>query len=516
MFVLTPSHLFASGATQERAARETAERERLHRQNEAARQAARQRGMLELHELRRQQELQAQRQLATPVGCSPGMLANAYGRRMRQEGGRSHAGSDQLPSWAKAARLLPPLLLPARAKQQQPSVSTLPDTAIPTSGGGACPAGEGGLETALQQFPCVGSQAAEQLQEEPGELNGHEAEMGCSSRSSRSSRSSSSTSASLSEHSSSALLERLQQSLARLDGELAERSVRRQQQRDVCPPAVPMLRLEAAEAGGCPKTDQVAVTTAAPGEADVSSGTAQRLGDSKVALQAHLPAAGSPHRSAAPGPQQSSEPQQPGVQEPLHWRFKSSSQALTTAAAAALASTGSRARHLQRLPPMGAAQMQPTSTMHMTPALDGTCYIDVANVGKPCRLGSPLLAACGRAGAAQVAQLASTGPERSKQQLLPPLHRPAARRMAPQRPNLTQVPHGVAAWLPPQQAAWRNWQGEQKQWEQQQQQQQQSWQWQGQQAWQWHDWPTSWQFGQQQSVQPLGAGNPHAWLQQQM
>ena len=458
--------------------------------------------MLELQELRRQQELQVQRQ-ATPVGCSPGIPGKAYGRyRLPQEGGRSHAGSDLLPSWAKAARPLPPLLSPARAQQQQPTLSTYSDTVIPCSGGDTCLACDGGLEaTALPQSPCTGRQAADddlELLDKLAEVKGRTAEMGYSRSSS------SSTSASLTEQES--LLKRLQRSLARLDGELAARSTRRQQQGDVCHPAVPVLGLEAAEVG---KVEQVAVTvtTAAPGAAEVPSCTVQRVGDGKVALQAQLPVAGSPHRPAAPGPQQ------PGVQEPLHWRLKSRSM-VPTWAAAACASSGSRAQHHQRLPPMGSAQMRPTSSrVHVTPAAhDGTCYIDVANVGKPsCRIGSHLLPACEEAGAAQVAPVASADHERSRQhhRPLPPLHRPAAHRMVPRHPNLpVQALLGAAAW--------RNWQEGQNQWQQQRQQQkqQQSWQWQGQQAWKWHNWQTSWQFAQHQSVLS-SAGNSHAWLQQQ-
>ena len=329
----------------------------------------------------------------------------------------------------------------------------------------------------------------------------------------------------LSSRANSVLQLHLQQSLARLDIELAELAGGRPPQghleggssssssSSVQAATAVLQEAQRAQAGA-------ACTTAAGGAADASDNGQE---DARQQAEACLVAPAAKDHQLLPSPEQ----------QPLQWHHRAArARSLPTAP------DTSAGPEQQALLPPG----QPLAATPSTAAAGVVCHIDVVNVGKPRRLlpEMPLpVQLCGTAAAGcnptskplQPAPLPAASSSTARQQLLPPLHdrpgwpgpgaalaglpggsshgRPptlhtsarAAARPARMQP-LQPAPVVAATWRQQQQqqpqhqqqeqqeqqeAAWHAWQQQQLEQQQQLQHHQMGW---------WQQWPAGWQYGQ--------------------
>lgn len=259
------------------------------------------------------------------------------------------------------------------------------------------------------------------------------------------------------------LQEQLRQSLGRLDGRLAGVAACRSHQ--PCMSSGP---------GGPPRE---AALAAAPG-GEVEEPAAQPGPAAAVSLSEPQ----SPSPAAGPDADQETRLQVPAAaeQQPLQWRLRRRSLAGALDAPAVAA-------------PVPACQAVPASVVAAAAAFDAVCHVNVANVGKPCRLPMARLGAVGSP-VQQPADPAGTNSSRQRSVLPPlregsqwpagrqassapgaasaPMLRSAARAAArPSRMQPLQAGGPAAAWWQPpaqQQQQWHGWgQQQQAQWWQQ-------------------------------------------------
>ncbi|KAL4422466.1 hypothetical protein ABPG75_008663 [Micractinium tetrahymenae] len=115
------SYVQAAQLAKERAAREAAERERLRQENEAARQAAKQRALLDKQRQQEQEAAVEQRARQVLRRPSSGTARGGSAYLQRLQGRQAQQGQvPGVPGWARPARLLPLLLLPG-SKSSSPA-----------------------------------------------------------------------------------------------------------------------------------------------------------------------------------------------------------------------------------------------------------------------------------------------------------------------------------------------------------------------------------------------------------